>query len=312
MRQLTVAVATALAVATAACADREIADARSGDRWTEVDGPPGEAAPYSADLDRRLDDRHTMLTPLRAGKAVVVPIVADRPGNGRYLTLDEGIDRNWVTVRELDETNYNRLVIHNHSSRELFVMSGEMVIGGVQDRSLAQSLVIAPYSEREIPVFCVELGRASGASRTHEGARALVHPALRVAIHQGVQRAVWDEVAAHNLRRGVTSSSASYRKTIERSGTQAWWRDWLAADLRALPDHDRIVGLALILDGKVIAIDVLAYPALYRTFEQKLLASYVEQALDAPIEVRLPLPQVIRDAFRTPVEATPAVTIALP
>jgi hypothetical protein len=312
MRQLTIAVAAVLAVAAAACADRGVTAGLASDPWIEVEDATRYATAHHLDLDRRLDARHVMLAPLRVGKAVVVPIAAEAPRAERYLTLDDGIERGLVTVRELDETNYNRLVIHNDSSRPLFVMSGEMVIGGVQDRSIAQSLAIAPHSEQEVPVFCVELGRASGDSREHAGARAMGHPSLRAAIHAGVQRGVWDEVAAHNLRRGVTNTSASYRKTLERSGAQAWWRDWLVSDVRALPDHDRIVGLALVLDGKVVAVDVLATPALYRAFEPKLIASYVEQAVDAPIEVRVPPPSAIREAFQTPVEATPVVTIALP
>lgn len=312
MRQLTAAAAAVLAVATAACADRGVATGLSPDPWIELDGPTTRATPHHAALDRRLDDHHVMLAPLRVGKAVVVPIAAVAPRTERHLTLDDGIARGLVTVRELDETNYNRLVIRNDSSRELFVMSGELVIGGVQDRSLAQSLVIAPYSEEEVPVFCVELGRASGESREHAGARAIAHPSLRVAIHAGVQRGVWDEVAAHNLRRGVTNSSASYKKTLERAGAQGWWRDWMVADVRGLPEHDRIVGLALVLDGKVVAVDVLATPALYRAFETKLIGSYVEQAVDAPREVRIPLPSAIREAFARPTEATPVVTIVLP
>ena len=311
MRQLTAAAAAVLAVATAACADRGVANDLTSDRSIEIEDPD-RATPYRADLDRRLDDRHVMLAPRRAGKAVIVPIAAVEPRHDRYLTLDDGIERGLVSVRELDETNYNRLIISNDSARELFVMSGEMVIGGVQDRSLAQSLVIAPHSEQEVPVFCVELGRASGDSREHRGARAMGHPGLRLAIHAGVQRGVWDEVAAHNLRRGITNTSASYRKTLERAGVHTWWRDWLVADVRALPEHDRLVGLALVLDGKVVAVDVLATPALYRAFETKLIASYVEQAVEAPREVRVPPPAAIREAFASPIEATPVVTIALP
>jgi hypothetical protein len=310
MRQLAVAVA----VVATACADRGVTADLGAERWIEVEGPPGAAAAFAAELDRRLDDRHAMLAPIRAGTAVVVPIVAVRPARRgeRYLTLDDGTARGLVGVRELDETDYHRLIISNDSDRPLFVMSGEMVIGGVQDRSLAESVVIAPYTEQEVKVFCVELGRATGPTREHQGAGAMGHPALRAAIHAGVQRGVWDEVAAHNLRRGVTDASASYRKTLERAGLQVWWRDWLASDLHRLPEHDRLVGLALVLDGKVVAVDVLADPALYQRLEPKLLSSYVEQALDAPVEVRLPLPGAIRDAYRSPVERTPVVTTALP
>lgn len=54
----------------------------------------------------------------------------------------------------------NRLMIVNRSNRPLYLMPGEIVIGGSQDRVIAHEVVIAPGAEpTPIDVFCVEHGR---------------------------------------------------------------------------------------------------------------------------------------------------------
>jgi len=57
----------------------------------------------------------------------------------------------------------NELVVINHSDKPLYLMPGEIVIGGRQDRTVGQELVIAPDGKPVgINVFCVEHGRWGG------------------------------------------------------------------------------------------------------------------------------------------------------
>jgi hypothetical protein len=54
----------------------------------------------------------------------------------------------------------NRLLVINRSDRPLYLMPGEILLGGDQDRTIGQELVIAPTKEPvPIEVFCVEHGR---------------------------------------------------------------------------------------------------------------------------------------------------------
>lgn len=54
----------------------------------------------------------------------------------------------------------NRLLVINRSDKPLYLMPGEILLGGDQDRTIGQELVIAP-SQGPVPVevFCVEHGR---------------------------------------------------------------------------------------------------------------------------------------------------------
>ncbi len=54
----------------------------------------------------------------------------------------------------------NRLIVANNSDKPLYLMAGEIIVGGDQDRAIGQDYVIAQSQEPvEIEVFCVEHGR---------------------------------------------------------------------------------------------------------------------------------------------------------
>lgn len=118
----------------------------------------------------------------------------------RYITLDEGLKAGTVEIRELAATyegqqstdaananhdsgdtpadeqatrdqsggnavlsagnDVNTLIVVNNSDKPLYLMPGEIIIGGSQDRTIANELVLAAHSSpTRIPVFCVESGR---------------------------------------------------------------------------------------------------------------------------------------------------------
>jgi hypothetical protein len=54
----------------------------------------------------------------------------------------------------------NKVLVVNKSDRPLYLMPGEIILGGDQDRTIGQELVIAPSPQpTEVDVFCVEHGR---------------------------------------------------------------------------------------------------------------------------------------------------------
>jgi len=71
------------------------------------------------------------------------------PGNGR--------------AERFFGNSVNRVVVVNKSDRPLYLMPGEIILGGDQDRTIGRELVIAPTGEPvEIDVYCVEHGRWGG------------------------------------------------------------------------------------------------------------------------------------------------------
>lgn len=258
---------------------------------------PTVIAPADPPVDRSLGAGFEMGGVVRDGRIVLVPIVAtgELPAQ-HYVTLQDAMARRQATVREMPgEMQVDLLRVHNGSELPMFVMSGELVLGGQQDRALAETRIIAPGRTVEVGVRCVERGREYGDSQFHSG-RALVELSLRQTIAQQLQSDVWNQVAAINVRLHTQTDTETYRHAaaLQQKSPVADRRDRLVAELAAHPDRQRMVGIAIAIDGTVIAIDRFATPELFQAVEGELVASYVASDVEGPHEGRLVTPEAIR------------------
>jgi hypothetical protein len=78
-----------------------------------------------------------------------------------YLTLAEGCRLNIVEV--LETGTVGRLSVHNRSPKKpLFIQLGELLKGGLQDRTIATDLILDPGEQYDsLSVYCVEQARWS-------------------------------------------------------------------------------------------------------------------------------------------------------
>ena len=75
-----------------------------------------------------------------------------------FLTLQEALEQKKVVVHETSQVN--ELAIENVSPEEIYIQSGDIVKGGMQDRVLTYDFIV-PAKSGKIPIsaFCVEHGR---------------------------------------------------------------------------------------------------------------------------------------------------------
>ena len=187
--------------------------------------PGSPAQPGKPESDWRL------LEPISYENLTVFPVVSSSGyDTSAFLTLEEGLSRGEVTVREQGaETlvrnrgngrpippgysgpSVNQLVLINHSKRPLLLLAGELVSGGKQDRIIAKDRIVAPFGDPlPLDVFCVEHGRWSAGSSFNE-AKTIVHPSVRenAAINQK-QADVWAAVTGgSNVSGRLASPSAA-------------------------------------------------------------------------------------------------------
>jgi hypothetical protein len=169
-------------------------------------------------------------------------------------------------------------------------MSGELIIDAHQDRTIAENAIVAPNETRTVSVRCVEARRSWGPTDEFNALGAIAEPSIRRRLRYKDQSAVWEQVNVINARLGLTPDTQTYRFAAQEQtkGKSKARRDKLLEALAKAPDRDRMVGLGLAVDGKMIAIDRFATPALYRTIEPRLVASYLPAENDEP-------PQAARD-----------------
>jgi len=103
--------------------------------------------------------------PIRFENLTIFPLSSRTPKNdNRFTTLDEGLKNGTVQVKEINsQAQVNQLALVNHSKKPLYLMPGEIIVGGQQDRTIAQEYVIPPGPKPvQINVYCVEHGRWVG------------------------------------------------------------------------------------------------------------------------------------------------------
>ena len=265
-----------------------------------IPAPVDPAKPPPPPIDLSLGNDAHMAHPIRDGRVSVIPIVANAPiaDTTSYLTLAEGLGRNLVTVRELgrnDEFVVDTVRIKNKSRQPLFVMSGELILDGLQDRAIAEDRVIPPGKTVRVSVRCVEMGREEGRLAFTSG-HAIVEASLRQAIAFKTQTDVWQRVSEINGHFGLAPPSKTYRlaAALQASPAATTRRDHVMTQLAALPDHERLVGLVQVVDGAIVSIDRFATPELFVALESELIGSYLASDGGPPHEGHTLLPGDVR------------------
>ncbi len=104
-----------------------------------------------------------------------------------YVTLDEGLRAGTVTVNEAGNGgDVNTLYVSNTGRKPLYIMAGEVVLGGQQDRCLGKDMVIYPGKKRvPVSVFCVEHGRWAGSGAFEGSAKMVASAGIRADAQDG-------------------------------------------------------------------------------------------------------------------------------
>lgn len=247
--------------------------------------PPQAPPPAAKDA---LSERATLLAPIQVESLTLTPIVATAAAKDDKqdtpLVLDEAMAAGQVKIQEIADGNVNGLTFVNKADHPVFVMAGEVIIGGKQDRIIGRNTVIPAKTTQEVPVFCVEHGRWDGTTKEFTTAKALAHGRLRGQASYAAQQDVWNEVAAKNKVRKTQSASDTYRKVAQQQsdGTLSSMEKQVTAALAKIPaaDRTRMVGYAVALNGAVATVDLFGSPALFQKLETKLVRSYLTEAVD--------------------------------
>jgi hypothetical protein len=247
----------------------------------------------------------TTLAPIKAGSLTLIPLVAAKPPDADkddaavLIVLDEAMAKKLVRIHEVSEGgSVNELTLTNKAKEPLFLLAGEVIIGGKQDRIIGKNTIIPAKTTQAVPVFCVEHGRWSegDAKREFKSAKALAHGRLRTQASFKDQSEVWEEVATKNSERGAANDTDTYRKVAAQQSDGTLKRDLAKVEkaLAKLPEDDRarMVGYAVAINGAVATVDMFGSPALFKKLEDKLVRSYVTASIDVATDAKAKAPTV--------------------
>ena len=189
----------------------------------------------------------------------------------------------------------NTLTIENTSNDTVYIMAGDVVQGGLQDRVIAQDMIIPPHSGlQDIPVFCVESNRWSqrentptnNTSKSSDGIYAFTgyfnvasNSVRYAAKFEKNQQEVWNEVGHITSKHQAQTSTNTYGALSQSKGFIKERDEYLQYFGNYFDNRDEIVGVIVVSGDKVMACDMFATPELFKKQYDLLLHSYVTDAL---------------------------------
>lgn len=194
-----------------------------------------------------------------------------------------------------DNGAVNSLTILNKSTDTIFLMAGDVMQGGNQDRVIAVDMIVPPRTVKDIEVFCVEKGRWSPRIPEEEKEyeeKAKKHFAfsgyynvasrnIRKAVSQEKnQEEVWAQVAAITSKNGGDTETGTYAG-LEQSNTFTEKRNsYLGFFDGKFEANENVIGIVAVSGNEVLGTDIFAHPNLFKSKYESLLHSYVTDAIN--------------------------------
>lgn len=186
-----------------------------------------------------------------------------------------------VTERGTAATeNVHWLRINNNGPKPIYISSGEIILGGRQDRMVARDTVLPPSpKDQYISVMCVEEGRWSDKEKKF-AYNNYADPALRKVLGQTHNQVlVWKEVFSQLERSGTKAPSLAYlarrndkKYTPEQDAYVRYFHDKFGRD-------SSVTGFVCMSGDKVIGCDIYAGNNLFNGELLPLLHGYAEEAI---------------------------------
>jgi len=157
------------------------------------------------------------------------------------------------------------------------LIDGEEIVGGDQNRIIDATILIAPQSEKKIPVDCTEHGRwgyKSEFKHSENIANYTTRLAKRHAFRNkgNVQQAVWDSINELEMSRSFSSPTQAMSESYDDA----------KEDLDEIIDAFDIVegqtGIVMVIDGEVKGFEIFLNSEIYREYHEKIIKSYLINA----------------------------------
>jgi hypothetical protein len=210
----------------------------------------------------------------------------------QFLTLQEALEQKKLIVHETRDVN--ELAIENVSLEEVYLQSGDIVKGGLQDRVFAYD-VIVPAQSGKIPVgaFCVEQGRwrqreTEKSDHFSISSHRLHSKDLKIAASvRHSQSEVWDKVSeaqdklTAKLGGSVRAqrSATSLQLSLEDEKVDQRVERYVRECSPIIDGRSDVIGYAFVINGKVNSADLYASTALFKKLWLKLLKASALEAV---------------------------------
>jgi len=217
----------------------------------------------------------------------VFPLLDSGINSFGYITLGVALNRGVLKVEEVSEGgSVPEVLVTNTGKDPVLLLDGEELVGAKQNRVLNTTVLLKPQSETVINVSCTEQKRWSYVSREFQDSDVVMARDIRARKSRSVsvslensneyrsnQGEIWDGIDDLCATSGVRSETAAMRDVFDGK------KEELHGALDAFPSVSRQRGLVFVMEGAVLGLDLLSQSEAYSKIHEKLLKSYVVDAL---------------------------------
>lgn len=212
---------------------------------------------------------HQVEAPIASGNISLYPITLasisaePRMPADEIISIEDAKKNNAIDIREGGSMD-NSVSVTNKGSKKILLMTGELLIGGHQDRVVAQDTLVAPGQTVDVPVFCVEKERSTGPTDVFQPALTSVPTSVKIAAIGGDQESVWGNVDGFNLSAGTLGAA----KTVNQGLSAVKVKSRIDADFgplwEKLTANPQTVGAVLVIDGKIKSLELFGDHQVFR------------------------------------------------
>jgi hypothetical protein len=219
---------------------------------------------------------------------------------GKYTPLKEAVEKEKIKITETSDGNargnspsVNKLYIQNVSSDTVYIMGGEVVKGGKQDRVISEDLILPPKGKKiDLEVYCVEHGRWTGNSPANSNefkstANLSSISARKAAQVTKEQSKVWDEVEVVTSKNKSTTSTGTYTALGSSKDYTDKVGKYISFFKTQLAKEPNIIGFVAATADTVMGCDLFATSVMFNQQVENLLRSYATEAITngAPVKI---------------------------
>ena len=201
------------------------------------------------------------------------------------ITLNQGIKQGLVTISErgtASTENVHWLRLQLNTNKPVFVGSGEILIGGRQDRMVTRDTILVPNGrDQYISVMCVEEGRWSDKEKKFVYGN-YANPRLRRVLDQSKNQVrIWKEISNQLDSNKITSPTLAFTAQHPDKKINFVKDEYYTFFENKIENSDStIIGFVAISGDKIIGCDIYAGRNLFYNAYDELMQGYIDEAVN--------------------------------
>jgi ARG/rhodanese/phosphatase superfamily protein len=196
-----------------------------------------------------------------------------------YRTLDEALRSRDLKIYESSRENYRYVTVENTGRYYVFMMAGEVLLGGWQNRAVSRDTIIPPRSGQvRVPVYCVEEGRWHGTRKSFYSGDGMIPHSLRSSASKGVsQEQLWSGLSRIQGERSLHDRQGDFQVVYRDRKYRSELREY--SDRFQRYDWNQTIGIVVVIDKRIVGVDIFGSAKLYRKLHQKIIEGYAQEAI---------------------------------